>query len=825
MSRVLVLTTDLPIFPGKNGHDFFNLRHLATERDVTVVAPRYPANLPAGVENLRRSVQSVLSWPDPVSRVPLFIDREASIRLPSWSDRLPRRLRWWLLKKLLKIDKAPADAFQKLEILANCAPYLLQAIADRSWQATIIIQSNLEPWLQYIPGPGATIAYFHDVRSDYLGRRTHAQRGAIDATEKRLIHRQETNLCRSATIVGFVSELDKQRAQRAFGSEFATAVATIPVDLDYFTPAPSDWSPPESPTILFTGHLSHPPNVDAVLYFLSHVWPLILKSHQTVRFVIAGLLPASNLRAALSAAPRTELYENVPDIRPYFWNARVYVVPMQYGGGVRQKIFEAWAMEIPVVCTQMAAEGIAVRNGENCWIENTPESFASRTVGLLLDANPSPLIRAAKAAVAATQSIEIAARQFAEMVTRGIALKKSRPYRLLYDLRWMEIGKAGGSEQMTHELLSAVSHLDYTNSYRIYCPRSTYTEWDFPKEFRVKGFFSDPNETAVGAINDALANQLALRLNASPVRTQAMRTLAELRRMDFDFVHSMVGYIHPDLRAFPHILTALDLQHLHFPEFFTSEEREERDRLYRESAEHAEHILCLSEFTRQDMHHKYKVPLDRMSTVWIIPSRPANGPLRTPLREKLLAQMGVFGPYLFFPGHCWPHKNHARLVDAFALIVSSIPQDISLIFTGRPFPDDHPARLRITAHKLGSRIRHLGYRTPIEIQALYEQCFALVFPSLFEGFGLPVAEAILAGKPVVCSNTTSLPEIAGAAALTFDPLNTHDIGGRLLEIINDQSQHRSLANAAINRRPLFSPRSSALKTLEIYQEVFNRLYS
>jgi glycosyltransferase involved in cell wall biosynthesis len=186
--------------------------------------------------------------------------------------------------------------------------------------------------------------------------------------------------------------------------------------------------------------------------------------------------------------------------------------------------------------------------------------------------------------------------------------------------------------------------------------------------------------------------------------------------------------------------------------------------------------------------------------------------------------MGVDGPYLFFPAHCWPHKNHAKLIEAFALIVPHIPKDLRLIFSGGPFPASHAAHDLIRQHGLSHRVTHLGYRSAIEVQALLHGCFALVFPSLFEGFGIPVMDAIIAGKPIACSNCTSLPEIAGDAALTFDPHNIHDIGGRLLEIINDPARRATLLEAGRRRRPLFSARLSAVKTLAVYQQVHDKIY-
>ena len=827
MARIIVFTTDLPYFPGKMGIDFFNLRFLATQHEVVVIGPLYDFASAEGVRNLELAVTRVLVWPRPVEMVPLFVHENAPGFLSAWVNRLPFKLRRWLLHKMLGIQHAPGDAFERLAILSNCAPHLLKALNESVCKAFIFIQSSLGPCLNYLPGPGARFVYFHDVRSDYLAR-IEANGGAKQPTREVVaIKRQEQAVCREVDGIGFVSELDRQRAQRLFEPSALTGVGPIPVDTNYFKAAPTDWPRKLQPTVLFTGHLSHPPNVDAVKYFLSEIWPLILQAIPSAQFVAAGMLPSAELTALVTIAPNFELQPNVPDIRPFFWDAQVYVVPMRFGGGVRQKIFEAWSMQVPVVCTTMAVEGIDARHKMNCWIEDSPATFAARVVELIRSkAGSDSIIFTAKKQVEASNSIPVAAAQFASLVDRTIEHRKKHPFRVLYDLRWMKIGVAGGAEQMTHELLNAVSKLDHRNQYRLFCPRATFHEWDFPPGFQVKGIFSDPLEKQQDDLRAVVSNRLAERMGLPAILTPPMRTLHTLHRMDFDLVHSMIGYIHPDLAAFPHVVTALDLQHLYHPDFFEPGDWKIRDGLYRDAAAKARHIICISEHTRQDMHRHYNVPLEKMTTIWLIPSRQVWQVLTTSVRERLLSSLGLRrDPFLLFPGHCWPHKNHAKLVEAFAMIRSQLPGNMKLIFTGRPFPPDHPALRAIQSYGLESQILHLGYRSPLEMQALYQGCFMLVFPSLFEGFGMPVAEAIIAGKPVACSNRTSLPEIAGDAALTFDPTDVNDIAARILEIAINPQRYAALVDATRQRRTFFSGRLSAIKTLAVYRRVYEELYA
>ncbi|HET7537034.1 MAG TPA: glycosyltransferase, partial [Candidatus Didemnitutus sp.] len=759
-------------------------------------------------------------WPDPVPPVPLFVSTQATGGLPRWVRWLPAWSRRALLRRRLKIAGQPDDAHRSLAVLANCAPYLLRALQEQHWHAIVLIQSSMTPWLEYLPEVGAKVMYFHDVRSDYFGRSTDRR----VARSVRQVHYQEQLASDNLDAAGFVSELDLTRAQRLLRLPVGQHVSPIPVDTDYFVPRRKDWKKDPRKIALFTGHLAHPPNIDALTYFLTNVWPKVLELVPDAVFQAVGLSPAPRLQEAMEAAEQCELYANVPDIRPYFWNADVYVVPMRYGGGVRQKIFEAWAMQLPVISTTMGAEGTGAKHDENCFLRDGADEMAQQIADVLREGSPPRIAAAAYTHVCARNSIRAAAGEFEQLSRLGANVRRKRPFKLLYDLRWMEIGKAGGIEQMTYELVHHVSRLDHRNRYRIYAPRSTYHEWDLDPAFSCQPYFTDASTARLEVLEATVTNRLAESVGLPGVLTAAMRTLRTWRQMDFDLVHAPVGYLHPDLEAFPHIVTVHDLQHLTFPQFFSEADWKTREYHYRESAKRATHIIAISEFTRQDLHRRYEIPLEKITTIWNIPSSNVWMPLPTADRQLLLRQLGLDGPFLLFPAHSWPHKNHVRLLEAFELILPHIAKDIKLVLTGRPFEAGHPAQLLMERESLRGRVLHLGYRSPLEMKALFHGCLLLVFPSLFEGFGMPVAEAIIAEKPVACSGTTSLPEIAGDAALTFDPENIHDMGGRLLEIINDPVRREHLIAAARRRRTLFSARLVALKTISLYQRVHEALY-
>ncbi len=827
MLNVLILTTDMPFFPGRNGHDFFNLRFLSKTHRLGMVAPLHDGFPAAGVANLEKFLGHACFWPRPAAAVSLPPRREVSGGLALFLRSLPGSWRSWLLLKLLRQtgQPLPALAFQ-LGTLSNCAPHLLAALAAQSWQVVVLIQSSSISWFDFLPSHLAKVVYFHDVRTDYLPR-GNGTRPAKPFSNRDFtgVFREESRACAEAEAVGFVSDLDKERAQKLFDGSAERCVAPIPIDTDYFVPAPAGWQRPAEPIVLFTGHLGHPPNVDAVQYFLREVWPLVLAGRPDAIFEVAGAFPRDDLRRSCDSIKGVRLVGNVPDIRPHFWNARVYVIPMRYGGGVRQKIFEAWSMGIPVVATRMAVEGTRAQDSINCQLRDDPSEFASEVLRLLEVDAPRLVVESGRQTAETFNSIGAAAPQFQKIVERAPAIKRTRPFRLLFDLRWMTIGRAGGLEQLAHELISSIAQLDRRNEYRFHCPRSTYWEWAFPPSFRQKPIFCDENESRAEALHSGLVNGLAKSLGVPPLMTSPMRALRAYHKMDFDLVHSVCSYIHPDLAAFPNVLTMCDLQHRHHPEFFTTAALDERERLYRISCESARHILCISEFTRQDIHRTYGTPLERMSTVWVIPSRTVHRLVALGERRDILLRFGLQpGRYFYFPAHPWPHKNHVRLIEAFKLAMEDLPRDVSLVLTGKSFPVDHPVLATIARLGLAERVRHLGYRSPLEVAALYSGAMALVFPSLFEGFGMPVAEAMIAGIPVACSNSTSLPEIAGPAALLFNPLDAGEIAQSLVRLAHDGRLRSELVELGNARKLLFSARRSAIQTMAVYHRVFQEYY-
>lgn len=784
--------------------------HLSRTEFIGVVGPRYPHQPEDALQRLRDTVQRSYWWPEhPVSGT--FPNEFLPTSYPeTWVKFLPKGIKYRLWRRLTGLSRNSDDALAWRLVLANLAPKILEALQDERWNAVLLSQSSSVAWLPFLPRSLARCVYFHDIRSDYLQRSTQPP---LPSNLRRVRH-EERSIVQECDAVVFVSELDRARAEKLLQPPFPTGVAPICLDLDYFAFQPAPATAP--PVVLFTGHLSHPPNVDAVIYFLESIWPHVLSAMPEAQCKIVGLHPAPAVNETISRAIQVEVIPNVPDIRQYFHASRVYVVPMRYGGGVRQKILEAWAVGLPVVTTTMGAEGIAAQDGINCWIRNEPTAFADEVVSLLRNDAPSSVLHAARALVEKQHAPLASSPQIAHQLKAAVSRRKIMPPRVLYDLRWLVPGKAGGVEQMSRELIDEIASFDRTFEYRFQGSEKIFHDWRLPSSFKHKVLCLDGTEARRISRRDGLVKKLAADLALPSVMTPELRALEWYTQLDFTVVHGLASFVHPDLRRFPSVVTMHDLQHLHRPEFFSPADIATREREYRESCRLAHHIICVSEFTRQDVHQRYGIPLDKMTTIWNLPPRLTGAQMTQDTIQKLLRGMGITPPFLFYPAQPWLHKNHAGLIEAMLLADSALPADYKLILTGQPFPADHPAAILLLDPRLHHRVVHLGYRSALEIAALYRAAEALIFPSLFEGFGMPLVEAMQQGCPIVCGQHTCLPEIANEAALYTDVASPEALCAAMLRITSDGPLKDKLRYSGTINLRRFDRRSLAEKTRAIY---------
>ena len=310
-------------------------------------------------------------------------------------------------------------------------------------------------------------------------------------------------------------------------------------------------------------------------------------------------------------------------------------------------------------------------------------------------------------------------------------------------------GLSGGSETYVRELCRTLARVGELR-YRVFVP-----------------------EIAPDA-SDGLPSSVVARYRASrtmPGRIAAMslatlhpgpiRRALELERLDA--IHFPLSVILPPVEHPPTVTTVLDLQHKEHPEFFGRAELAYRDVVYGYAIRRSQIVIAISEHARETLVERFRLSPDRVRAI----------PLGVDSAVFTPGDDVSRGEFLLYPARPWRHKNHARLYEAFAQLRAARPE-LRLVLTGA---GDYGT--------LPEGVERRGLVSRDELVDLYRRAAALVFPSLYEGFGMPVVEAMACGCPVACSNTTSLPEVAGSAARLFDPRDVDGIVAAVDDVLAD----------------------------------------
>lgn len=340
-------------------------------------------------------------------------------------------------------------------------------------------------------------------------------------------------------------------------------------------------------------------------------------------------------------------------------------------------------------------------------------------------------------------------------------------------------GRLGGSETYVRELLRALGRVG-GHDYRVLLPPIAADRGE-----------SLPSSVASEYRAARTTPERLLAMGLASARPGPLRRHLE----DAALVHFPLTIELPRT-SLPKVVTLHDLQHLDLPELFPRAERAFRAVFWHRSVRRAERVIAISEFVR-----------DRaVATLGIDPAKVRVVPQGLD-HERLQPGAAERGPFLLYPARRWRHKNHERLFEAFARLRRERPQ-LRLVLTGGGDFSDAPDGVEVRGH----------VDTP-ELVSLLQRASALVFPSLYEGFGLPPLEAMACGCPVACSNAAALPEVVGDAARLFDPRDTAAIVEAVAEVLDDPAPwvERGVARAA-----RFSWDETARATDAVYAELSTR---
>ena len=361
--------------------------------------------------------------------------------------------------------------------------------------------------------------------------------------------------------------------------------------------------------------------------------------------------------------------------------------------------------------------------------------------------------------------------------------------------------KLGGNESYASNLIEALAQIDSINDYTLYV---TTTEASDRFSHRWPNF------------------NVRLTLPHTPLIRIPLTLSAELRKHPVDVLH--VQFTAPPFAPCPVVVSIHDLSFEHLPQTFNRRSRTQLRLTVRRSARRAARILALSEYARRDIMETYGIDGDRIEAVPL--AAPAHfGPI---VDERELQRVrhtyGIDDKYILSVGSIQPRKNLARLIRAYASWREKHRggRHPKLVLVGKSAWLYDETLRALQESGIQDSVVLTGYVPETDLPALYSGAVCFVYPSYFEGFGLPPLEAMQCGTPVIVGNRTSLPEVVGDAGISVDPFDVDELALAIERVIADQELHRQLRTKGLDRARLFSWQETARRTLNVYNQVVQK---
>jgi glycosyltransferase involved in cell wall biosynthesis len=302
-----------------------------------------------------------------------------------------------------------------------------------------------------------------------------------------------------------------------------------------------------------------------------------------------------------------------------------------------------------------------------------------------------------------------------------------------------------------------------------------------------------------------------------------------VRRLKPDLVHIPLNRV-PLWMPRPYVVTIHDMANLLFEAEHSRVRLSLRRWRFRRGLKRASFLIAVSDATKRDVENTVNLPPGRIRRIYNAPDSEfaASAAAANPEQNKrILERYQIDYPYLLYAGNIRAHKNIPRLVEAFAVLREELTfrpefRDLHLILIGDTIAQNSAVRQAVFRSRIGHLVRFLGFVPADTLRCFYQSAAAFVFPSRYEGFGLPPLEAMACGTPVVTSGVSSLPEVVGDAAMLVNPENVFDIARGIREVLLDESVRCALVQRGFEQVARFSWRDTARQVLEIYREAAGR---
>lgn len=370
------------------------------------------------------------------------------------------------------------------------------------------------------------------------------------------------------------------------------------------------------------------------------------------------------------------------------------------------------------------------------------------------------------------------------------------------NLLYLVPGEVGGSEIYAHQLVDALGRARPDVRFTVFCGRE-----------------AGPALRRVGWPDNVRVHVMPVHARNKPARvaTEVFLLPGAAARAGVDLLHSLGTTSPPLVPGRPSIVTILDLIYEAYPATFPTPARWGLKALVGPAARRADRVITISAAVGDDVAERLRVPRERIVPVLLGHGMKAPDTITPDAEVRERFGLGD-GRLVLCVSAALVHKNLARLLEAFARLGPDAA-DARLVIAGRA-AIEHEA-LRAEADRLGiaNRVRFTGWIDDADLEGLYAAATCCVYPSLYEGFGLPVLEAMARGLPLACSNATSLPEVAGDAALLFDPHDADAIRAAVEKILSDPRTATRLRDAGRAQAAWFTWERCAAGVLDVYERV------
>jgi glycosyltransferase involved in cell wall biosynthesis len=301
--------------------------------------------------------------------------------------------------------------------------------------------------------------------------------------------------------------------------------------------------------------------------------------------------------------------------------------------------------------------------------------------------------------------------------------------------------------------------------------------------------------------------------------SEQLRIPLDLRREGIDLFHAP-HYVLPPLTPCKSVVTIHDCIHLRFPQYLPNRLAYAYARSSLWFATHrSNRVLTVSEASKRDILRYFRVPEGKIDVIYNAIDERFGEPPAPEEIERVRDRYQLNAPYILYAGNIKPHKNLERLIEAFHMLRRGDLEHVKMLIIGDEISKYATLRRAVHKYKLHKHVRFFGFVPDKTLAVLYRLARAFVFPSLYEGFGLPPLEAMASGTPVITSNLSSLPEVVGDAALLIDPYDADAIADAMRRVLLDSDLREDLRHRGLRRVPEFSWDRSVRRVREIYEEV------